>query len=610
MNKKILKVRTPFRALLHSVFYAEMDAFSQQVYQQKAKSRKMGGFTNKLKDKLSFLPAKVIQQVISVVFLCGIFGFLGFGIGTGLPVDGLARFISLSLFMTSLLFSFAPCMSSFFMSDDVLYYMTMPFNDGSIIKAKILQFAYSNALMDMSMFIAMFIGAAWSGHYGLSLVLRGLIYVVLCCVSSKIVLLFFIFILISKVKFFRNRDRFVKVVSSAMLVFFLLVGVGSQIFGRLADANVAQTTYTLLSTSTWGLILSNICNIFTLPGFFIPFIFSAQTLIGFLVLAGVTILLLALTYCLVKYTSARYLVIIRNLQGGNSVVRKKALSKTEINRQLMPRTAKKSFAYVDKVLVKRTPNLFTNFVLTPLLMPFYILACALVGAIVASLKEGSHLSQIGTFIANHRQALVNIRWNNVEILYAMAGVTFFLLLMNTSSVATAEILRDGRNFIFYRTLPLNMRDYLWVKLRRSIVYQASLISVLVVLIMLLAVALFSLPLTTALLIIVYIVCMQVSLQIVSLIAGAVTAKFDFDLETELLRQLKGFSRLLVNLGSLIAIALPVALVAFISQGFTILPTGETSNTFLFATIWQLIYTVILLTVYFGPLAKYLARKRT
>lgn len=610
MDKKILKVRTPFRALLYSVFYAEMDAFSQQMYQQKAKRKKSGGFTNKLKDKLSFLPVKIIQQVISVVVLCGIFGFLGLGVGASLPVDGLARFISLFLFMTTFLFSFAACMSSFFMSDDVLYYMTMPFNDGSIIKAKILQFAYNNALLDIPMFMAMFLGAAWSGHYGLSLILRGIIYVLLSCISSKIVLLFLIFFLISKVKFFKNRDRFVKVVSSAMLVFFLLLGVGSQIVGRLADANAVQATYAVLSTSTSGFIISNISNIFTLPGFFITFIFSEQAVTGFLVLLGVTVLMVALAYCLVKYTSARYLVIIRNLQGGNSDVKKKVLTKTEINQQLMPRTAKKSFAYVDKALVKRTPNLFTNFVLTPLLMPFYILACGLVGVIVASLKDGFHFSQISSFIANHRQALANLSWNNIEILYAMVGVTFFLLLMNTSSVATAEVLRDGRNFIFYRTLPLKMRDYLWVKLQRSIIYQAGLISAFVVLIMLITVVLFSLPLTTALLIIVYIVCLQVSLQIVSLITGAVTAKFDFDLETELLRQLKGFSRLLVNLGSLVAVALPVALVAFISQGFTLLPTGETSNTFLIAVIWQLVYTGILLTVYFGPLAKYLARKRT
>lgn len=608
MNKKILKVRTPFRALLYSVFFAEMDAFTQQMYQQKAKKSKFT-FGSKLKEKLSFLPTKVLQQLLSIVFLSGLFAFLGLGIGKTLPVQAIARFISMSLFVATFLFSFATCMSMLFMSDDVIYYMTMPFSDKSLVKAKLMQFAYNNALLDVPMFVAMFLGAAWAGHYDLSLVLRGAIYVILCCISSKIVLLFLLFVLISKVKFFKNRDRFVKVVSSAMLVVFLLIGVGSQIIGRTVDSSAVNVAYAALSTTTWGFILSNIGNIFTIPGFFISLIFTEQKLLGYLVLAALTLVIAALLYVLIQYTTAKYLLIIRSLQGGNADVKKKALTQSEINQQLLPHSARKSLSYIDKVLVKRTPNLFTNFVLTPLLMPFYILACALVGAAVAAMKDGFSFSKVTTFISSHRHILASVNWNNTELFFAMIGVSFFLLLMNISSVATAEILRDGRNFIYYRSLPLKMQDYLHVKLKRSLLYHGGLISALLVLAVFLVVILFDLPLLTACLVSAYVVALQLSLIIVSLIVGAFTAKFDFDLETELLRQLKGFSRMLVNMGALASIALPLVAITFVSQGFKLLPTGATSNTFLIVTIWQVVYALALLALYFNKVAKYLSRKK-
>lgn len=620
MDKKILKVRTPFRALLYSVFNGEMDAFTKSAVSNKAENRsnlalklQTNSIWQFIKRKLAFIPTKVIQLLLGICFLAFLFAMLGLSMGKAAGPLVLAKMVTMTLFMTTLFLSFTSSISMLFMSDDVIYYMTLPFKDRDLVKAKFWQFAYGNMLLDLPIFLALFLGAAWSGHYSADLVVRGVIYVILCCISSKIVLLFLLFLLISKVKFFKNRDRFVKVASSVMLVFFICIGAGSQLIANFSKISkntgsaLAITNTFMTANSIWGKILLNVFNLFSLPGFLAEQIFGANTVTAYLYLALSVIVVALLLVALFKYASANYLPIIRSLQGaGNSA--KKVMTRQEIKTELKVRSPYKSLAYVDKCLVKRTPNLFTNFTLTPLLMPLYMFVCFFIGGIGAASKNGFKLADVAKFIAQNKTALAEVSFKNGAVFGILIAITFALVLTNLSSMANAEILRDGRNFIFYRTMPLKMQTYLQVKLKRGFIYYCAIIEAMIILGVVVCLLCFGMQFSLAALIIAYTLALQISILVSALIVAAYTAKFDFDLETELVRQLKGFKRILINFGGLLIVALPLVLLVFVGNGFTFTFDFKEGNMALIVTIWQCVYMLALLVFYFGPLAKYLARK--
>ncbi|MDO5733108.1 MAG: hypothetical protein Q4P72_04900 [Eubacteriales bacterium] len=621
IGEKQLKQRSPFRALFTAITRGDVSAISNGLAQNKKRKK------NGLLAKSSFLQgsSQLLRYLLyALLFLIVLTIPAGIGAVCSIfPPLVVAELLKLICAVFTITLGLFTAINVLFYTGQVEHYLALPIKRETYFKIKLLQYFYYMLFFDLAFAAAFLLPYFILGKPGWDLGLRLAIDVLILFFSSKMILLFICFFVMSSMKWARDKDRFTRIVMTGSLIFGISFGIGSQFFSSgmrgLTDdlnskAEYAQKVSDFMnSQSPLTLIMRNITNLVCPPGFLHQQIFSNQSSAwAFLAIAiaftGI------LTYAISRYSSKRYPKILMSLQSSSTAA--VVLDRSSLAARLAARSPRQAFQSVDALTIKRSPLLNTYFKLTPLLMPLYFVAVIVV---VGYLNYKQQNPSGGLNIAKEliQRLLVGAPWNSfLTMLLSFVAILSGAFVLNSS--ASVEFSRDGGDFYVYKTTPLAMRHYLFVKYSRSLRYN-YLSSVIMII---LALAVLRPSIVASLLIILLTAASCIAQNTLRLIVGVWAADFNERGEEDLTRLLKGGRRMLYDLGGGLVYILPLALIFYLLirfgglnnaamiQGFSLPRTtdGVYTRTILILLAYNLIVALVASSVYFVAGSKKLLKK--
>lgn len=559
---KKLKKRSPFFALLKTMHGGEMNAMLAQSMEKKSKISLFKHNLN-ISPSVKRLARSVFSKVISLAFIFFL-AYMGYNAKIDYPT--LINMAGFSILFFTILFSFMYSISSLFMSKDILFYATLPLPSRTLTMGKILDYLYSNCvLMDGCVILPTALACAYK--LGLNAMAKVGIYIVLASLSSKMLLLLLMLLLVGRVKLFKNKDRFLKVVNIFYMFVAISLGVLGNVMGSNAGSlgNVMQKIATHKGLSPWTVVK----DLFLWPNIFLEGILADNNLRSYVSLLFSLILVVLGTSLVLLYANKKYLVLISCLNGSAGTGAKR-LNRTQAAKALAPLSVYNSYRKTDYFLLKRNPQLYTYFLLTPILMPVYILACIVIGGFfkVGGSKVLEMLQNSSIYLEALRNFMRTLHWDSMANYPVAFVLTIVLVFLFWSDTATAnQFMRDGKDFRFYQSLPLPLTTYIAVKYQFALKHGSSVFVVAFMLLLILLLTIFaSLPVLTAVMLICLIVGLYVTFIQLSLFFSIIRVNFDFDIETDLVRKLKGFMPMLNNIVTELLILAVPALAVFLNFG--------------------------------------------
>ena len=428
----------------------------------------------------------LVAGVAFMLFVGGVVGTMSHDLAAGL------RLTAAILVWMGLFSGVNQAANALYYTSDISYYLVLPIDPGTIIWSRMLRFILPSFTGNFALMLSFALAwtiAADSGPLAIALMTVAVLCVTL---SSEFLMTILVILLMSLSRFARDKDRFTKLFG--IIEMSLTIAFGMWLQPQLANATSPQQMTLQLAVTTMGApALLVVLGVFCPPTLLAETLFSDFPSCALASLIGMVALTLGMAMALWYVAAHLYLPGVRALgSAGAGLGKGTALGKGARARVpgleglLRRRGQLRANLARDWLQTVRTAYFFNKFILTQALAPLYFV-CMMVLAATARLQGRDVAALIGLL----RTLFLGPQGLDLSIL-AVLG------LVATTSFSTVTYMtavsRDGRDFAYLRSLPMNWTAYLMGKLLPLLALAA--LPLLVVLLVVLAVL--GLPLAMAL----------------------------------------------------------------------------------------------------------------
>lgn len=492
------------------------------------------------------------SRIVSLVFSFGMIAAMLLAGGLKLGQMGASVLTAFELSVVtlvaiSLTMGFYTAVSSLFFSGDIAFYLALPVGGTTIVWAKLANYMAGMMAADLAVLPLSLGVLAGRGEGPVAWVLMVLAFL-LCCVAVNVALVLVALPIVRFSKLVSDKDRFarffgvVNVVFAVAIVVVATMGAGNS-SGEVDAAAAASMVEGITSVPVARVAFCLLCPPLALGGVAFGTGTALASALGVLGMA-------ALTACYVALLSALsgrwYFDAARGMAGGSGSSSHGRYETAELAQAVDSRSQFKAFFSISVAQLVRVPAFFNQFVLSMWLVPAVMTFSAVAGGV----SEGG-----GSF-EEIRAACAMLTLGGVGGLVALclaAFLAFFCCML--SYVFMRSVSMDGQDFFLFRTMPCDFGSYLMARfVALTLVGRAPVMVLLLV-----AVLVMGLPVTTALSMVAFFALAVGACDLVALVIGARRPNLGWASESELSSSGEALVLLLLSLVlSLLVMALPLA----------------------------------------------------
>ena len=490
------------------------------------------------------------SRIVSLVFSFGMIAAMLLAGGLKLGQMGASVLTAFELSVVtlvaiSLTMGFYTAVSSLFFSGDIAFYLALPVGGTTIVWATLANYMAGMMAVDLAVLPLSLGVLAGRGEGPLTWVIVVLAFL-LCCVAVNVALVLVALPIVRFSKLVADKDRFARVFGLVSTVFALAIvlaatlgaydgadsvdAAAASMVGGIASAPVARVAFCLL------------CPPLALGG--LTFGAGSASLLGVLGMAALT----ACYVVLLSVLSGRwYFDAVRGMAGGSGASGHGGYKTDELARAVGSRSQFKAFFSVSVAQLMRVPAFFNQFVLSLWVGPAIMAVSGVAGAIGTS--EGVSLEDVraaAAMMALGGEAAL-------APLLVMALLAFFCGMLSYAFMRCVSM--DGRDFFLFKTMPCDLGSYLMAKFCAMALVGRVPVAVLV----LVAMLVLGLPVTTALAMIAFFALAVGTCDLLALALGARKPNLGWASESELSNSGEALLLVLASLALALGVmALPLA----------------------------------------------------
>ncbi|MFR3998675.1 MAG: hypothetical protein ACLTZW_06980, partial [Paratractidigestivibacter faecalis] len=401
--------------------------------------------------------ARLMGLLISFLMCAGMLFAGGLKLGqAGVSVLSAFNLSVLALVFTSLTTGFYSAVSSLFFVSDLAFYVALPVSGQAVLWAKLANFIAGAVVTDAAI-LPLGLGVLLGRGEGPLAWLALVVAFALCALAVNVALVLVVLPLMRFSRIAANKDRLARVLGVVVtllvlgVVFTVSFGGQSGETGEPDASAVAAMMEGLISGPAARAILTVLCPPLALGGlvFGCPGLLPLAGIIGMAALLACYVLLL--NWCAGRW----YFEAVRGLVGGAGTRSTRRYDVGELADKVRARSQLAAFVSEDMAQLMRVPYFFNQFVLSQRLMPVFIIFAvgASVVAAGSSVSFGEIREAAGLFALDSEAAVLPL------------ALTVFLTLFSGmfSYVFAQAVGRDGRDFFYFRAMPVDLRSYALAK---------------------------------------------------------------------------------------------------------------------------------------------------
>lgn len=355
--------------------------------------------------------------------------------------------------VTSIVFGVFSIMSVFYFSKDSEQLLPLPIKSSELLISKFLAVIISEYLILLMFIFPIILGIG----IGSSASILYYVYSLVICLLMPIipsVIMSIIIMLVNKVfDFSKRKDLFMYIMTGFILIFSFVYSFGLQYimeFGASEDSLIllSGNFSSLIKISKW---------LFPLFNSAVYALINCDKFIGlasFITFIGINIISMIVLY----FVGEKLYINGLTKNGGSRSSRKVNVEK------VYKRSKGGSFYALLKkewLVIKRTPVFMLNVVISNLIFPLIFA----ISFLFSFSSEGVNLSDLGIFID----------FSNPGILFISIAIILFLSSLMSSS--SSAISRDGSSAVYMKSMPVDLKKQLDVKLCFSLILDIVVIAI-------------------------------------------------------------------------------------------------------------------------------------
>lgn len=386
---------------------------------------------------------------VLLAFLC--FALFGAGIvmaDSSLSIMQVFFMMVAGLVLMVVIMGFYQAVNMLYFVKDMSFYLALPIPPFVIMAAKMTYFMLTQVVINFVM-IAFGFGFL-AGRGADPIAYAALVLAFIPCVIATALAL--IIIVIPVMRFSRiaaDKDKFARVFGVLTTVASILVAAGISIGAH--ESSTATAVMASMGEVVGGGMVGVILAVICAPTLLVSQVFGGNVvlgLVGMYVLAAVYVAVMGL------FAKLWYFEGVRGMQGGAGKKSRKRYSEGELAGAVKQRGQFKAFLSQDFKSLIRVPAFFQEFVVSPILEPLVIVV---LGVVMMLLRDAEMFNDVRELMVT-----ANIDANSHLMLLALAlFVAFFTCI--SSYLFKLALGRDGEDFFFMRTMPMNVRAYIKAK---------------------------------------------------------------------------------------------------------------------------------------------------
>ncbi len=475
---------------------------------------------------------KLAGMIASFVVIAGLLFVAGLVMGQA-GVSVLAGFdiVVVALVLLSITMGFYTAVSSLFLVSDLAFYVALPVSGQTIMWAKLAGYFSNAVLMDAAILplgLGLLLGRG-EGPLTWALMIAAFIF---CALAVNVAMVLLILPLMRFSKLAVDKDRFSRALGAVITLLVVGISVAFSIAKQSGDGidmgGVASLTQSATSAPAVMALLTILCPPFALGGI----AFGQTGALAFVGLAGMLALLAVyaglLNWCAGKW----YFEAVRGLAGGAGVRSNKRYGAAELGSRVASRSQFKAFVAVDVASLIRVPYFFNQFVLSQWLVPIILVA-----VLGFSLFRNSDLTSFDQV----RELAAACQLDSKMGIMPLVVTVLLAVFTGIQSYACGQaVARDGQDFFYFRTMPVDLRAYAKAKFAANELVGRAPVAV----ILLIGLLVIGLPISTTFVCIVIFVLAVACADLASLAVGMRSPKLDWESESELAKGNEAFGAII------------------------------------------------------------------
>ncbi len=489
---------------------------------------------------------RMAGMVVSFVVIAALMFIVGLTMGAdGASVVSGFNMSVVVLALLSITMGFYTAVSSLFLVSDLAFYVALPVSGQTIMWAKLASYFMNAVLMDAAI-LPLGLGLLFARGEGPLTWVALIVAFILCAVAVNVAMVLLVLPLMRFSKVAVDKDRFSRALGAVITL--LVVGI-SVAFSIAKQSGAGGAAVGMLATIAEGVaaapvvrvILTVLCPPFALGG--VAFggegLAALGGLLGMVVLLGVYAGLL--NWCAGKW----YFEAVRGLAGGAGARSNKRYDASELGAKVSGRSQLRAFVAVDVASLFRVPYFFNQFVLSQWLVPIILLA--VLGFSLLRESDVTSLMQL-------REMAGACQIDTKMGLMPLVGTVLLSVFTGIQSYACGQaVARDGQDFFYFRTMPVDLRAYAKAKfLANELVGRTPAAVVLLV-----GMLVVGLPIATSLACLAIFVLAVACADLASLAVGMQSPKLDWESESQLAKGNEAFGAIVACIAvSVLVMVLP------------------------------------------------------
>ena len=438
---------------------------------------------------------------------------------------------------------FYQAVSMLYFVKDMSFYLALPIPPIVVMAAKMTYFLLSQVVVNC-VIVAFGLGFLTGRGEGVLSYISLILAFVPCVIACALALIIIVIPIMRFSRIAADKDKFARVfgviTTVVSIVIASLVSLGLHAVSD-PSAMISSVGNTIGSGVT-SVVLAIVCA----PTLLATEVFGGNTALGLIGMYGLAIVYVAVM-CL--FAKLWYFEGVRGMQDGGGKKSNKRYSESELASAVKMRSQFKAFLAQDIASLVRIPTFFQQFVFMIVIEPIIVV---IIGCLTLYMKDGEFF---GSFFALLNAASIGeagVAGNTYLLVIAVVVMVGFiggiLSYMNCFTLG-----RDGQDFFYLRTMPLNMKQYVNAKFFSG--YLLSRVPVFVVLFI--ALIAIQIPIDICLLALIAYVLPTTTIDLVMFGIGSLSPKLDWESEAEFVKQSNIYQQALISgIGSLLAFGLP------------------------------------------------------
>ena len=494
---------------------------------------------------------RMMGLLFSFVLVAGLLFTGGLKLGqAGASVLSAFNMSVFALVFLSLTVGFYSAVSGLFFVSDLAFYVALPVSGQAIVWAKLANFMSGAVLTDVAV-LPLGLGVLLGRGEGPLAWLALVVAFALCALAVNVALVLLVLPLMRFSRVAANKDRFARVLG--IVVTLVVVGVTMAVSFGAQSGETGEPDAGLIAAMVEGVasgpvarvVLTVLCPPFAMGGL-------AFATDGLLPLAGILgmVALLGCYVLLLNWCSGRwYFEAVRGLAGGAGTRSTRRYDAGELAGRVGVRSQFAAFVSEDVAQLVRVPYFFNQFVLSQWLVPVILLFA--LGATVVTAGSEVPFDQL-------RELAGTLTVDSMGVLLPLCAIVFLILFSGMLSYVFGQAVgRDGRDFFYFRAMPVDLRSYVLAKFAAGELVGRVPIAVILLVGMLVV----GLPPLTVVVCLALYVLVLAACDLVSLALGMRSPNLGWESEDELAKGGDAFGRVVMSLvATVVVMALPSACV--------------------------------------------------